>query len=45
MGVVRDPAKNQPFIKIGRERVALSAYEIKRDQTRAADRAVAALVT
>ena len=45
MGVVRDAAKNEPFIKIGRERVALSAYEIKRDQTRAADRAVAALVT
>jgi 5,5'-dehydrodivanillate O-demethylase len=45
MGVVRDPAKNEPFIKIGRERVALSAYAIKRDQTRAADRAVAALVT
>jgi 5,5'-dehydrodivanillate O-demethylase len=45
MGVVRDPAKNEPFIKIGREHVALSAYEIKRDQTRAADRAVAALVT
>jgi 5,5'-dehydrodivanillate O-demethylase len=45
MGVVRDPAKNEPFIKIGREHVALSAYEIKRDQTRAADRSVAALVT
>jgi 5,5'-dehydrodivanillate O-demethylase len=44
MGVVRDPAQNEPYIKIGRERVALSAYEIKRDQTRAADRAVAALV-
>jgi 5,5'-dehydrodivanillate O-demethylase len=45
MGVVRDPAKNEPYIKIGRERVALGAFDIQRDQTRAADRAVAALVT
>jgi len=41
MGVIRDPAKNEPFILIGREKVALSAFQIKREATRAADRAVA----
>jgi 5,5'-dehydrodivanillate O-demethylase oxygenase subunit len=41
MGVIRDPAKNEPFIPIGREKVALSAFQIKREATRAADRAVA----
>jgi 5,5'-dehydrodivanillate O-demethylase oxygenase subunit len=46
MGVVRDPAKNEPFIKIGREKVALDAYKIRRDLTRAADQEVkAAAVT
>jgi 5,5'-dehydrodivanillate O-demethylase oxygenase subunit len=39
MGVVRDPAKNEPYISIGRERVALGAYAIRRDLTRAADKA------
>jgi 5,5'-dehydrodivanillate O-demethylase len=38
MGVVRDPAVNDPYITIGRERVALKAYEVRRDLTRAADR-------
>jgi 5,5'-dehydrodivanillate O-demethylase len=38
MGVVRDPAINEPYITIGRERVALKAYEVRRDLTRAADR-------
>jgi 5,5'-dehydrodivanillate O-demethylase len=38
MGVVRDPAVNQPYISIGREKVALKAYEVRRDLTRAADR-------
>jgi 5,5'-dehydrodivanillate O-demethylase len=40
MGVVRDRAKNEPFIRIGREEVALEAFAIKRDLTRAADKAV-----
>jgi 5,5'-dehydrodivanillate O-demethylase len=40
MGVVRDPAKNEPFIRIGREAVALRAFSINRDMTRAADQAV-----
>jgi 5,5'-dehydrodivanillate O-demethylase len=38
MGVVRDPAVNEPYIAIGREKVALKAYEVRRDLTRAADR-------
>ncbi len=42
MGVVRDPAKNEPFIKLGREKVALDAYKIRRDLTGAADREVRA---
>jgi 5,5'-dehydrodivanillate O-demethylase oxygenase subunit len=41
MGVIRDPAKNEPYIKIGREQVALGAFDIQRNLTRAADRAVA----
>jgi 5,5'-dehydrodivanillate O-demethylase oxygenase subunit len=41
MGVVRDPSKNEPFIPIGREKVALQAYAIKRELTGAADRAAA----
>jgi 5,5'-dehydrodivanillate O-demethylase oxygenase subunit len=38
MGVVRDPAVNQPYITIGREKVALKSFEVRRDLTRAADR-------
>jgi hypothetical protein len=42
MGVVRDPAKNEPFIRIAREKVALKSYEVRRDLTQAADRAAIA---
>jgi 5,5'-dehydrodivanillate O-demethylase oxygenase subunit len=42
MGVIRDPLQNEPFITIGREKVALKAYAVRRDLTRAADKAVAA---
>jgi hypothetical protein len=31
MGVIRDPAKNEPYIDIGREKVALRALTIQRD--------------
>ena len=31
LGVVRDRAKNEPMIRIPREREALKAYEIRRD--------------
>lgn len=44
MGVVRDPAKNEPYIEIGREKVALNAFKIRRELTIAADRAAAAEV-
>lgn len=44
MGVIRDPAKNVPYISIGREKVALDAFKIRRELTRAADRAAAAEV-
>jgi 5,5'-dehydrodivanillate O-demethylase len=37
MGVIRDPSINEPYIVIGREKVALKAYEVRRDLTRAAD--------
>jgi hypothetical protein len=40
MGVIRDPTKNEPFVSIAREKVALGAFEIQRNLTRAADRAV-----
>ncbi len=40
MGVIRDPALNEPYITIGRERVALKSFSINRDLTRAADREV-----
>jgi 5,5'-dehydrodivanillate O-demethylase len=33
MGVIRDPAKNEPMIVIPRERDALKAFEIKRELT------------
>ena len=42
MGVVRDPARNERFIRIAREKVALKSYEVRRDLTRAADRAAIA---
>jgi fructose-1,6-bisphosphatase/inositol monophosphatase family enzyme len=42
LGVIRDPAKNEPYISIAREGVALRAFEIARDMTRAEDRAAAA---
>jgi hypothetical protein len=29
---VRDPAKNEPYIKIGREEHALQAFDIQRDR-------------
>jgi 5,5'-dehydrodivanillate O-demethylase len=45
IGVVRDPAKNEPFISIAREGVALRAFEIAREMTRAEDRAAAAETT
>jgi len=41
MGVIRDASLNEPFITIGREKVALKAYAVRRDLTRAADKAVA----
>jgi 5,5'-dehydrodivanillate O-demethylase oxygenase subunit len=41
IGVIRDPASNDPYIQIGRERQALRAFDIQRELTRAADRAVA----
>src|SRR5579864_8605298 len=44
MGVVRDPARNQPFIRVAREKVALKSYEVRRDLTTAADRAAIAEV-
>jgi 5,5'-dehydrodivanillate O-demethylase len=40
MGVIRDRTKNEPFVSIAREEVALGAFEIQRNLTRAADRAV-----
>ena len=42
MGMIRDRSQNEPFITIGREKVALKAYAVRRDLTRAADKAVAA---
>ena len=42
MGVIRDRARNEPFIRIERERVALKSFEVRRDLTRAADRAAIA---
>jgi 5,5'-dehydrodivanillate O-demethylase len=41
MGVIRDPAKNEPYVSLARENVALKAFEIQRNLTRAADKAVA----
>jgi 5,5'-dehydrodivanillate O-demethylase oxygenase subunit len=41
MGVIRDPAKNEPYVSLAREGVALKAFEIQRNLTRAADKAVA----
>jgi 5,5'-dehydrodivanillate O-demethylase len=41
MGVIRDPAINEPHIALAREHVALNAFQIRRDLTRAADVAVA----
>jgi 5,5'-dehydrodivanillate O-demethylase len=38
MGVIRDPSVNEPYITIGREKVALKSFEVRRDLTRAADR-------
>ncbi len=43
MGVIRDPARNEPYIPIGRERVALRAFDIQRNLTRAADAEVSSL--
>jgi 5,5'-dehydrodivanillate O-demethylase len=40
MGVIRDATKNEPFVSIAREKVALGAFEIQRNLTRAADRAM-----
>lgn len=40
MGIIRDPARNEPYIALAREKVALEAYQIRRDLTRAADRDV-----
>jgi hypothetical protein len=45
MGVVRDSAKNEPFIRIEREKVALKSFEVRRDLTQAADKAAIAEVT
>jgi 5,5'-dehydrodivanillate O-demethylase len=42
MGVIRDPARNEPFIRIARERQALKSFEVRRDLTQAADRAAIA---
>jgi 5,5'-dehydrodivanillate O-demethylase oxygenase subunit len=42
MGVIRDAARNEPFITIAREKVALKAYAVRRDLTRAADKVAAA---
>jgi 5,5'-dehydrodivanillate O-demethylase len=42
MGVIRDPAKNEPFIRIGRERRTLQALNIQRDALRAESRALGA---
>ncbi len=42
MGVIRDPAVNEPYITIGRERMALKASEVRCDLTGAADRAAMA---
>src|SRR5205814_127075 len=42
MGVIRDPAKNEPYVSLAREGVALGAFNIRRDMTRAADREVTA---
>jgi 5,5'-dehydrodivanillate O-demethylase oxygenase subunit len=39
MGVVRDPAKNEPYITIAREGVALKSFGINRNVTREEDRA------
>jgi 5,5'-dehydrodivanillate O-demethylase len=41
LGVIRDPAKNEPYISIAREGVALRAFNIERSLTRAEDLAVA----
>lgn len=38
LGVIRDPSVNEPYITIGREKVALKSFEVRRDLTRAADR-------
>ena len=45
MGVIRDPGKNEPYIQIAREGVALGAFNIDRTATAAADRAVRAQAT
>jgi 5,5'-dehydrodivanillate O-demethylase len=42
MGVIRDRAKNEPYVNIARERVALGAFQIQRTLTQAADRAAVA---
>jgi 5,5'-dehydrodivanillate O-demethylase len=42
MGVIRDRARNEPFIRIAREKVALKSFEVRRDLTQAADRAALA---
>jgi 5,5'-dehydrodivanillate O-demethylase len=38
MGVIRDPTRNEPFIRIEREKVALKSFDVRRDLTQAADR-------
>jgi len=40
MGVIRDPPRNEPYVSLAREGVALKAFEIQRNLTRAADEAV-----
>ncbi|HYY88812.1 MAG TPA: hypothetical protein VFA49_08450, partial [Chloroflexota bacterium] len=45
MGVIRDPGKNEPYIQIAREGVALGAFNIDRTATTAEDRAVRAQAT
>ena len=42
MGVIRDPAKNEPFIHLGREHQALKALQIRRDLVREESRALGA---
>jgi 5,5'-dehydrodivanillate O-demethylase len=45
LGVIRDPAKNEPYITIAREGVALGAFNIQRQMTREEDRAVRTAVS